>query len=78
MCHHFIAIVLEFCTSGVCIEIVPKIAGLLKMFSRSSIRNFIKYVLVRQVGKRHSNVTVRLGAVHGREGSFNCHQHSLQ
>ena len=78
MCHNFIAIVLEFFSSGVCIVFAPGIARLLKMFSRSSIRDFIKYVLVRQVLKRHPNVTVRLRAVRACECSFNYHQRSLQ
>src|SRR5262249_7978807 len=78
MCHSFIAIVLQAFASGVCIVSAPVIARLLKMFSRSSLCDFIKYVLVRQVLKGHPSVTVRLGAVHGRECSFNCYQHSLQ
>src|SRR5262249_52437212 len=78
MCHSFIAIVLQAFASGVCIVSAPVIARLLQMFSRSSLCDFIKYVLVRQVLKGHPNVTVRLGAVHGRECSFNCYQYSLQ
>jgi len=58
MCHNFIAIVLEFFASGVCIVSAPGIARLLKLFSRSSLRDFIKYVRVRQVLKGHPSVTV--------------------
>ena len=69
---------LEFFPSGVCIVSAPGIVRLLKLFSRSSFCGFIKYVRVRQVLKGHPNVTVRLGAAHGRECSFNCHQYSSQ
>jgi hypothetical protein len=42
MCHDFITIVLESCASGVCIVCAPGSARLLKIFARSSLRDFIK------------------------------------
>jgi hypothetical protein len=42
MCHDFIAIVLQSSASSVLIVCAPRSARLLKVFSRSSLRNFVK------------------------------------
>jgi hypothetical protein len=64
MCHDFIAIVLQSSASSVLIVCAPRSARLLKVFSRSSLRNFVKYARGRQVLK-HPSVTVCLRSFTG-------------